>query len=132
MLQKAHFVGNSVKSMMLSVDASLKKLRTHYIDIPYVHWWDWDTSVEEVMSGLHNLVVLPRRVRHPRLARVQSQPRDFERDIIPMARAEGLALAPWNTVLQAGRIRTDEEEGRRKMRGKKCRRRISSPGRVCA
>jgi len=40
----------------MSVEASLKKLRTSYIDILYVHWWDWETSVEEVMNGLHVLV----------------------------------------------------------------------------
>jgi aryl-alcohol dehydrogenase-like predicted oxidoreductase len=38
------------------VEASLKKLRTSYIDILYVHWWDWTTSVEEIMNALHNLV----------------------------------------------------------------------------
>ena len=43
--------------MSLSLDASLRKLRTHYVDILYVHWWDYTTSVEEVMNGLHNLVV---------------------------------------------------------------------------
>ena len=32
-------------------------MRTQYIDILYVHWWDWNTTVEEVMDGLHNLVV---------------------------------------------------------------------------
>lgn len=42
--------------MHLSVEASLKKLKTSYIDIYYVHWWDHYTSVEEVMNGLHNLV----------------------------------------------------------------------------
>lgn len=42
--------------MRLSVEASLKKLRTSYIDILYLHWWDFDTSVEEVMNGLHILV----------------------------------------------------------------------------
>jgi aryl-alcohol dehydrogenase-like predicted oxidoreductase len=42
--------------MRLSVDASLKKLRTSYVDILYLHWWDFDTSVEEVMNGLHILV----------------------------------------------------------------------------
>ncbi|CAK5281935.1 unnamed protein product, partial [Mycena citricolor] len=44
--QKVNYVGNNIKSMNISVDASLKKLRTHYIDILYLHWWDWDTSVE--------------------------------------------------------------------------------------
>lgn len=42
--------------------------------------------------------------------------RDFEREIIPMAREEGMALAPWN-VLGAGRLRTDEEEERRRATG---------------
>lgn len=56
MQQKAMYTGNSVKSMHVSVEASLKKLRTSYIDILYVHWWDWDTSIEEVMNGLHVLV----------------------------------------------------------------------------
>ncbi len=42
--------------MHVSVEASLKKLRTDYIDIFYVHWWDYETSIEEVMNGLHNLV----------------------------------------------------------------------------
>jgi predicted aldo/keto reductase-like oxidoreductase len=31
------FVGNSVKSMKLSVEASLEKPRTDYLDILYVH-----------------------------------------------------------------------------------------------
>lgn len=54
---QSNFVGNSVKSMHVSVRQSLKKLRTDYIDILYVHWWDCTTSVEEVMRGLHALVM---------------------------------------------------------------------------
>jgi len=42
--------------------------------------------------------------------------RDFERDIIPMARQWGMALAPWN-VLAGGKLRTDAEEKRRKESG---------------
>jgi len=38
--------------------------------------------------------------------------RDFEREIIPLAQAEGLALAPWN-VLAGGKIRSDAEEEKR-------------------
>jgi aryl-alcohol dehydrogenase-like predicted oxidoreductase len=53
---QANYVGNNVKSMYVSVEASLKKLRTSYIDILYVHWFDYETSVEEIMNGLHNLV----------------------------------------------------------------------------
>jgi aryl-alcohol dehydrogenase-like predicted oxidoreductase len=51
--------------------------------------------------------------------------RSFERDIIPMARAEGLALAPWD-VLGGGRIRTDAEEQRRRETGEKGRTHVTS------
>ena len=54
--QKVLYTGNNLKSMYISLEASLKKLRTSYVDIYYVHWWDWVTSIEEVMNGLHNLV----------------------------------------------------------------------------
>lgn len=43
--------------MKLSLEASLQKLRTTYIDIFYVHIWDLHTSVEEIMDSLHVLVL---------------------------------------------------------------------------
>lgn len=55
--QKVNFVGNNAKSLQNSVTTSLKQLRTSYIDILYLHWWDWDTSIEEVMDSMHNLVL---------------------------------------------------------------------------
>ncbi|KAI0717871.1 NADP-dependent oxidoreductase domain-containing protein [Cerioporus squamosus] len=144
--QKVHYTGNNVKAMHVSVEESLKKLRTTYIDILYVHWWDWDSGVEEVMNGLHNLVTSGKVLylgisdtpawivaKANQYARCQGKTpfviyqgawsvlqRDFERDIIPMARAEGMALAPWN-VLAGGKIRTDEEEERRRQTGEKGR-----------
>jgi aryl-alcohol dehydrogenase-like predicted oxidoreductase len=54
---QSNFVGNSRKSMHVSVRDSLKKLRTDYIDVLYVHWWDFTTSVEEVMRGLHTYIM---------------------------------------------------------------------------
>ncbi|KAF7356982.1 Aldo-ket-red domain-containing protein [Mycena venus] len=140
--QKACYVGNSTKSMHISVEASLKKLRTTYIDILYLHWWDWDTGVEEVMNGLHNLVVQGKVLYlgvsdtpawvvaqanqyakdHGKTPFVIYQgswsilDRAFEREIIPMARAHGLALAPFG-VLAHGSIRTDAEEQKRKETG---------------
>ena len=50
-------MGNNIKSLTLSVEASLKKLRTTYIDVLYVHLWDNAAEVEVIMDGLHNLVV---------------------------------------------------------------------------
>ncbi|KAG2342215.1 Aldo/keto reductase [Suillus weaverae] len=137
--QKVNFTGNNIKSMRLSVEASLRKLRTAYTDNLYLHWRDFDTSVEEVMNGLHILVqqgkVLYLGISgipawtvtkanqyardHGKTPSVIYQgmwntlERSFERDIIPMARAEGMTLAPWN-VLASGKFRTDEEEERRR------------------
>lgn len=38
------------------LEASLRKLRTDYIDVFYVHWWDHSTSIPELMQGLNDLV----------------------------------------------------------------------------
>jgi len=144
--QKVQYSGNNIKSLHLSVEASLKKLRTSYIDILYIHWWDWNTSVEEVMNGLHILVtqgkvlylgisdtpawIVSKANQYARdhgkspfviyQGRWNVMLRDFERDIIPMARVEGLALAPFG-VLAAGKLRTDAEEERRRETGEKGR-----------
>ncbi|KAH8114689.1 aryl-alcohol dehydrogenase [NADP+] [Phellopilus nigrolimitatus] len=143
---KVNYTGNSAKSLKVSVDASLKKLRTDYIDILYVHWWDYNTSVEEVMNALHNLVatgkvlylgvsdtpawVVAEANTYAKLTGKTPfviyegawnvMARSFERDIIPMARAHGLALAPWN-VIAGGRLRTDAEEEKRAASGEKGR-----------
>ncbi|KAJ7196969.1 Aldo/keto reductase [Mycena pura] len=133
-VNKANYAGNNLKSLHMSVEASLKKLRTDYIDILYLHWWDWDTGVEEIMNGLHNLVVQGKVLYlanqyardHGKSPFVIYQgkwsllERSFEREIIPMARAHGLALAPWD-VLGSGKLRTDAEEEARRASGEKGR-----------
>lgn len=48
--------GNHKKSLHMSVRDSLEKLQTDYIDILYLHWWDWTTGIKEVMDSLHILV----------------------------------------------------------------------------
>ncbi|KAI5119357.1 hypothetical protein M0805_008513 [Coniferiporia weirii] len=143
---KVNFTGNNGKSLKVSVEESLKKLRTAYIDILYLHWWDYETSIEEVMNNLHHLVVSGKvlylgisdspawvvasanryATDHGKTPFVIYQgawnvlERSFERDIIPMARTHGLALAPWN-VLAGGRFRTDAEEAKRAETGEKGR-----------
>ncbi len=51
-----NYLGNNIKNMRTSLDKSLKHLKTDYVDVFYVHYWDLHSSVEEVMDGLHLLV----------------------------------------------------------------------------
>ncbi|KAF9005389.1 arylalcohol dehydrogenase [Hymenopellis radicata] len=144
--QSINYIGNNVKSMHISVKESLRKLRTDYIDILYVHWWDFETPIEEVMNGLHHLVTQGKVLylgisdspawvvsranmyaqAHGKTPFVIYQghwnimDRAFEREIIPMARTLGLALAPWD-VLGGGKFRTDAEEEERRASGEKGR-----------
>ena len=48
--------GNHRKNLIQSVEKSLKRLKTDYIDVLYVHAWDFTTPVEEVMRSLDDLV----------------------------------------------------------------------------
>lgn len=48
--------GNHRKSMFTAVEASLKRLRTHSIDLYWMHVWDQITPVEEVLRGFDDLV----------------------------------------------------------------------------
>jgi aryl-alcohol dehydrogenase-like predicted oxidoreductase len=48
--------GNSRKNLKASVEASLRRLRTDYIDLLWVHAWDYVTPVDEVLRGLDDLV----------------------------------------------------------------------------
>ena len=48
--------GNHRKNMVRALEASLKRLKTDYVDLYWVHAWDFTTPVEEVMRGLDDMV----------------------------------------------------------------------------
>jgi aryl-alcohol dehydrogenase-like predicted oxidoreductase len=48
--------GNHRKSMVQAVEASLKRLKTDYIDLYWLHIWDQITPGEEVMRAFDDLV----------------------------------------------------------------------------
>ncbi len=48
--------GLSRKAIINEVDASLKRLGVDYIDILYIHRWDYETPIEETMCALNDLV----------------------------------------------------------------------------
>lgn len=48
--------GLSRKHIMNSIDASLKRLGTDYVDLYQIHRWDYETPIEETMEALHDIV----------------------------------------------------------------------------
>ncbi|TDZ26264.1 Norsolorinic acid reductase B [Colletotrichum orbiculare MAFF 240422] len=138
----ANFTGNGSKSLHTSVEASLRKLQTDYIDLLYVHWWDYSTSIPELMQSLNHLVtagkvlylgisdtpawVVSKANEYARnhglrqfsvyQGRWSAASRDFEREIIPMTKAEGMGLAPWG-ALGGGAFKTEEQ--RKSQEGRK-------------
>jgi aryl-alcohol dehydrogenase-like predicted oxidoreductase len=49
-------IGNHRKNMVQAVEASLKRLKVDYIDLFWLHAWDFTTPVEEVMRAFDDLV----------------------------------------------------------------------------
>jgi aryl-alcohol dehydrogenase-like predicted oxidoreductase len=116
--------GNHRKSMFRSLEASLKRLGTDYVDLYWLHAWDFSTPVEEVMRALDDLVrsgkVLYVGVsdtpawivsRANTLAELRGWSpfvalqieyslieRTPERDLLPMARLLGMTVTPWGVL----------------------------------
>jgi aryl-alcohol dehydrogenase-like predicted oxidoreductase len=137
----SNFAGNGTKSLRLSLEASLKKLQTDYVDILYLHWWDFTASVEEIMQSLNDMVragkvlylgvsdtpawIVAKANQYARdhglrqfvvyQGKWNAATRDFERDIFPMCAAEGMGIAPWS-ALGGGMFKSEEawkaQEGR--------------------
>jgi 1-deoxyxylulose-5-phosphate synthase len=48
--------GLSRKHIFSSIDASLKRLGTDYVDLYQIHRWDYETPIEETLEALHDVV----------------------------------------------------------------------------
>jgi aryl-alcohol dehydrogenase-like predicted oxidoreductase len=116
--------GNHRKNMQRSVEASLKRLQTDYIDLLYLHIWDSRTPVEEILRSFDDLVRagkvqyvgvsdLPawQASRMQAIAELRGwaplvalqipynlTERAVERDLIPMAREMGMGVLPWSPL----------------------------------
>ena len=130
--------GNHRKNLVRSVEASLRRLGTDYVDLLWLHMRDGITPVDEIVRALDDQVRLGKvlyvgisdspawlvaqantladlRGWSPFVAvqlpyNVAS--RDAERDVFPMAAALGLAVTPWG-ILGAGVLTGKAAEKRR-------------------
>jgi aryl-alcohol dehydrogenase-like predicted oxidoreductase len=48
--------GLSRKAILASIDASLRRLGTDYVDLYQIHRWDYSTPIEETLEALHDVV----------------------------------------------------------------------------
>jgi aryl-alcohol dehydrogenase-like predicted oxidoreductase len=126
--------GNNKKSLRISLEGSLKRLQTDYVDILYVHCWEGTASIEELMRSLDDVVragkvlylgisntpawVVVKANDYARQhglspfvvyqGRWNAVDRDIERDIVPMCKAEGMAVAVWG-AMGSGKFKNGEQ-----------------------
>jgi aryl-alcohol dehydrogenase-like predicted oxidoreductase len=128
--------GASRKTMIASCEESLRRLQTDYIDLYWMHAWDWHTPIEETMRALDDLVQSG-KVRYvgfsdtPAWKVAQAQTialfrgwsplvalqieyslleRTPEGELTPMARELGMGVTPWSPLksgVLSGKYRRD-------------------------
>jgi aryl-alcohol dehydrogenase-like predicted oxidoreductase len=116
--------GNQRKNMVQSIEASLKRLRTDYVDLYWLHIWDQITPIDEVMRAFDDLV----RAGKILYAGVSDMPawvaaqantlaelrgwtrfvglqieyslieRTVERELLPMASSLGIGVTAWSPL----------------------------------
>jgi aryl-alcohol dehydrogenase-like predicted oxidoreductase len=116
-----NYAGNHRKNMVRSVQESLKRLQTDYIDVLWLHIWDFTTHPEEVLLAMNDLIskglvhyigisdtpawrvaqanTIAELRGWNRFAGLQVEysliNRTAERDLLPVAKALNLTLTPW-------------------------------------
>jgi aryl-alcohol dehydrogenase-like predicted oxidoreductase len=121
---KVNSAGNQRKNLVQSIHGSLKRLHTDFIDVLWVHAWDFMTPVAEVMRALDDVI----RAGHVLYVGVSDTPawvvaqanmladlrgwspfvglqmpysliqRTVERELLPMAHALGLCVLAWSPL----------------------------------
>lgn len=116
--------GNSRKNIMRSIDASLRRLQTDYVDLYQLHGWDANTPIDESLQALDDLIKMG-KVRYAgcsnflayQVARATGrsevlgtarfdsvQPRynllfrENERELLPLCAEESIAVIPFNPL----------------------------------
>jgi 1-deoxyxylulose-5-phosphate synthase len=124
MSQSPNDGGLSRKHIMSSIDASLRRLKTDYVDLYQIHRWDYNTPIEETLEALHDIVkagkaryigassmfswqfakALYTADLHGWTRFVSMQPhynliyREEEREMIPFCQDQKMAVIPWSPL----------------------------------
>lgn len=127
--------GLSRKSIMIEIDASLRRLGTDYVDLYQIHRWDKHTPIEETLEALHDVIkagkaryigassmyawqfskaqYTARQNGWTPFAAMQNHYnllyREEEREMMPLCAAEGVGVIPWSPLAR-GRLTRDWSE----------------------
>ncbi|WP_326641409.1 aldo/keto reductase [Streptosporangium sp. NBC_01755] len=128
--------GLSRKHILSSIDASLRRLGTDYVDLYQIHRWDPETPIEETMEALHDVVRAGKaryigassmyawqfaKAQHvaevhewTKFASMQNHYnllyREEEREMNPLCRDQGVGLIPWSPLARGLLARAGAEE----------------------
>jgi 1-deoxyxylulose-5-phosphate synthase len=112
------------KHIMESIDNSLRRLGTDYVDLYQIHRWDYETPIEETLEALNDVVragkaryigassmfawqfakslALSEQHGWARFVSMQNHYnlvyREEEREMIPLCIDEGVGLIPWSPL----------------------------------
>ncbi|ADL53324.1 aldo/keto reductase [Clostridium cellulovorans] len=127
--------GLSRKAILSEIDKSLKRLGTDYVDLYQIHRWDYNTSIEETMEALHDVVKAGKaryigasamyawqfqKALHvaekngwTRFVSMQNHLnliyREEEREMLPLCKEEKIGVIPYSP-LASGRLTRDWSE----------------------
>ena len=116
--------GLSRKHIRHSIDASLKRLGTDYVDLYQIHRFDYETPIEETLAALDDVVRAGKalyigassmyawqfakmlcaadRLGLARFVSMQNHYnliyREEEREMLPLCREEGIGVIPWSPL----------------------------------
>ncbi len=127
--------GLSRKAIMSSIDASLRRLQTDYVDLYQIHRWDPEVPIEETLEALHDVVKAGKaryigassmwawqfsKALHvaethgwTRFVTMQNHynllNREEEREMLPLCADEGIGVIPWSPLAR-GKLTRDWDE----------------------